>query len=287
MDHSLLIDDDPNQWTATLEFEVHEPLFPIQNVMPHEIENAPLVRIDILKFLHPIWRGTKIYFSPRKYPSTFGFDRSKNWPSLLFDLKLAARQAGYDICSRGWSNKRQKEYRRRLQCSMSIPYAGKKDKEEIQSYKTHQDICDSLSNDGPQNKKSTRRRTTNRPLHRCDACKFFFNIGRDESGAFFLMGGKGNDLHNDHAYGTTEKIKLLIKDRMKPDTTFKIFYGDHLEDLHNPRFILGYWSIRGLGAPLRMMLSAAETNHWAVLYDMEEKEDGSWGCESFMKDKVW
>jgi glutathione S-transferase len=170
---------------------------------------------------------------------------------------------------------------------MSIPYCGKKDPKEIQSYKNPPEARRPLSNNGQQGKKGTRRRVTNRPFHRCDACKFFFNIGRDDSGAFFLMSGKGNCEHNGHGYGTTEKVKLLIKDRLKPDTTYKIFYGDQRKDLHNPRFILGYWSIRGLGAPLRMMLSAADVNHWAILYDMVEKEEGSWGCESFMKDKVW
>ena len=44
-------------------------------------------------------------------------------------------------------------------------------------------------------------------------------------------------------------------------------------------------SIRGLAAPLRMMLSAAKVNHWAVLYDVTEKEGGSWEKDAWLKDK--
>lgn len=78
-----------------------------------------------------------------------------------------------------------------------------------------------------------------------------------------------------------------IKDRLKPDTTVKICYGYKKEDLDNPRFLVGYWSIRGLGAPLRMMLSAAKVNHWVVLYDVTEKDGGSWDKAAYMNDKEW
>lgn len=46
------------------------------------------------------------------------------------------------------------------------------------------------------------------------------------------------------------------------------------------RFVVGYWSIRGLGAPLRMMLCAAKVNHDVFLYDLVENGD-SWGSEYF------
>uniref|UniRef100_A0A7R9Z8H7 glutathione transferase n=1 Tax=Pseudictyota dubia TaxID=2749911 RepID=A0A7R9Z8H7_9STRA len=41
-----------------------------------------------------------------------------------------------------------------------------------------------------------------------------------------------------------------------------------------PRFATGYWSIRGLGAPLRMMLCAAKCDHTVFLYDIVENGDG-------------
>lgn len=76
-----------------------------------------------------------------------------------------------------------------------------------------------------------------------------------------------------------------IKDRLKPDSTYKIVYDNTQQD--DPRFILAYWSIRGLAAPLRMMLAAAEVNHWVVMYDVTEKEDGKWGKDSCLADKEW
>jgi glutathione S-transferase len=78
---------------------------------------------------------------------------------------------------------------------------------------------------------------------------------------------------------------VSIQDRLKPDTTVKIGYGD--SGIEKPRFILGYWSIRGLGAPLRMMLSAAKIDHWVVMYDVYEEGDSSWGKEAYLQDKEW
>jgi hypothetical protein len=78
-----------------------------------------------------------------------------------------------------------------------------------------------------------------------------------------------------------------IKDRLNPDSTYKVAYGKQNEDLEEPRFILAYWSIRGLASPLRMMLSAAQVNHWVILYDVVEQEDGTWGKDSYFLDKAW
>ncbi|KAG7364679.1 glutathione S-transferase, C-terminal domain containing protein [Nitzschia inconspicua] len=80
---------------------------------------------------------------------------------------------------------------------------------------------------------------------------------------------------------------LKIKNRLKPDTAYKIAYGDKDEDLEEPRFILGYWSIRGLAAPLRMMLAAAEVNHWIIMYDVTEEKEGGWGKDSYFNEKDW
>lgn len=46
------------------------------------------------------------------------------------------------------------------------------------------------------------------------------------------------------------------------------------------RFVIGYWSIRGLGAPLRMMLCAAKVDHDVFLYDLVENGE-AWGSEYF------
>jgi hypothetical protein len=76
-----------------------------------------------------------------------------------------------------------------------------------------------------------------------------------------------------------------IKDRLKPDTTIKVSFGGSGEE--SPRFIIAYWSIRGLGAPLRMMLSAAQVNHWVVLYDVIEEGESGWSNASYLADKKW
>jgi hypothetical protein len=75
-----------------------------------------------------------------------------------------------------------------------------------------------------------------------------------------------------------------LQDRLRPDTIVKISYDDQGEE---PRYITGYWSIRGLGAPIRMMLSAAQVNHWIVLYDVTEEGDTGWSKESWANDKEW
>lgn len=75
-----------------------------------------------------------------------------------------------------------------------------------------------------------------------------------------------------------------LQDRLRPDTTVKICYDDQGEE---PRFITGYWSIRGLGAPIRMLLSAAQVNHWVVMYDVVEEGETGWNMNSWLADKEW
>lgn len=75
-----------------------------------------------------------------------------------------------------------------------------------------------------------------------------------------------------------------LQDRLRPDSVIKICYDDQGEA---PQFITGYWSIRGLGAPIRMMLSAAQVNHWIVMYDVTEEGDAGWSKETWASDKEW
>ena len=42
---------------------------------------------------------------------------------------------------------------------------------------------------------------------------------------------------------------------------------------------IGYWSIRGLGAPLRAMAMYADEPFEAKCYDVKEKEEGGWRVE--------
>ena len=105
----------------------------------------------------------------------------------------------------------------------------------------------------------------------------------------------------------------LLQDRIKPATLVKGRTGDgnHTNNENEkenddntdvvPRFILGYWSMRGLGAPLRMMFSAARVPHWVVLYDVLEDEEEEeeeqqerqepavpgWNKKSWIEEKEW
>jgi glutathione S-transferase len=82
-------------------------------------------------------------------------------------------------------------------------------------------------------------------------------------------------------------VMHALKERLKPDTTFRIAYDDRNEDLDEPRYIVAYWSIRGLGAPLAMMLTAARVNHWVIFYDTNEEGDDGWNEDSYNEDKAW
>lgn len=78
--------------------------------------------------------------------------------------------------------------------------------------------------------------------------------------------------------------------KLKPNTTVKVTFGtsnnkDAVDE--EPRFVVGYWSIRGLAAPLRMMLCAAKVNHWVAMYDVTESPEGGWNLESWYQDKAW
>jgi len=85
---------------------------------------------------------------------------------------------------------------------------------------------------------------------------------------------------------------MRIQDRLKPDSTSKYVYWD-IKDIKDnskssePEYIISYWSIRGLAAPLRMMLAAAKVNHWVIMYDVSETPDGGWNKAAYETDKAW
>jgi len=91
---------------------------------------------------------------------------------------------------------------------------------------------------------------------------------------------------------TEKKQKMAsIEERLKPDTMLKIIYDSadgSDEEEEPPRFIIAYWSIRGLAAPIRAMLSAAQINHKVALYDEKELgETAMWDMKSYVTDKKW
>ena len=101
----------------------------------------------------------------------------------------------------------------------------------------------------------------------------------------------------------TNNNVTLLQDRIKPATLIKVGYGDGIHGNNSipPRFVVGYWSMRGLGAPVRMMLSAAHAHnkargggngvpHWVALYDVVEEHDATdegWSFKSWIYDKEW
>ena len=71
-------------------------------------------------------------------------------------------------------------------------------------------------------------------------------------------------------------------------TTVEITFDEDGKSPHSPsKYGLGYWSIRGLGAPVTMMMCAAKIPFTLFLYDIVEKEDdgadggGGWHSDYF------
>lgn len=62
--------------------------------------------------------------------------------------------------------------------------------------------------------------------------------------------------------------------RTTSDSAVTVRFTD--DEATAPRFSIGYWSIRGLGAPLRMMLCAARVDFVCYMYDVLEDGDGGW-----------
>jgi hypothetical protein len=56
------------------------------------------------------------------------------------------------------------------------------------------------------------------------------------------------------------------------DSTVKVLF----DETKAIRFSTAYWNIRGLGAPLRMMLCAAKLNHIVYMYDFLEDGEHGW-----------
>ncbi len=70
----------------------------------------------------------------------------------------------------------------------------------------------------------------------------------------------------------------FFSDTKAAGTTVEVSFGD--KDAPK-RFALGYWSIRGLGAPLTMMLCAAKVPFTLCLYDIVENGESGWTSDYF------
>jgi glutathione S-transferase len=65
------------------------------------------------------------------------------------------------------------------------------------------------------------------------------------------------------------------------DGKITILLNEEDATLAKPRLATAYWSIRGLGAPLRMMLCAAKMNFVVYLYDLVEEGEHGWTSNYF------
>ena len=97
------------------------------------------------------------------------------------------------------------------------------------------------------------------------------------------------------------KMMRSLLQRLKPDSTIHVTFRDNkaieeqnttIDESQQPpaRYLVAYWGIRGLGAPLRMMLSAAKVNHTIVMYDCVEENEGGeskWSYKTYLTDKEW
>lgn len=73
--------------------------------------------------------------------------------------------------------------------------------------------------------------------------------------------------------------------RLNPDTIARVHCGD--DGATPPRFVTAYWSTRGIGAAIRMLLFSSRIPHWVLLYDVLEGDNCSWDKSSWTKDKTW
>lgn len=83
---------------------------------------------------------------------------------------------------------------------------------------------------------------------------------------------------NDDESHKKQEQEIFFETSTSAGTTFKVRFPSNDE---GARFAVGYWSIRGLAAPLRMMLCAAKVNFDAFQYDLLEQGDDGWSSEYF------
>lgn len=88
------------------------------------------------------------------------------------------------------------------------------------------------------------------------------------------------------AMATTIASKSSMVCQPKSDTTVLVRFGEPNDNsAPHPRFAVAYWSMRGLAAPLRMMLCATRTDFACHMYDSVE-DDSSGFTSSYFLDKA-
>jgi hypothetical protein len=71
---------------------------------------------------------------------------------------------------------------------------------------------------------------------------------------------------------------IFFPETKAASTTVEVDFGDKTAP---KKHAIAYWSIRGLGAPLSMMLCAAKTPFTLFLYDLVEKGEDGWHSDYF------
>ena len=80
-----------------------------------------------------------------------------------------------------------------------------------------------------------------------------------------------------NAIAPSNKMATFFGETKAAGTTVQISFD---KENTTPKYALGYWSIRGLGAPLTMMLCAAKVPFTLFLFDIVEKMEGEDGWTS-------
>lgn len=71
----------------------------------------------------------------------------------------------------------------------------------------------------------------------------------------------------------------------KSDSTVTVRFSNENEQ-QVPRFAVAYWSIKGLAAPLRMMLCAAKEDFTCYMYDLNEDDSTGGWTSGYFADKA-
>ena len=197
------------KWDAPLDFPVIQPI--LANRSQETLGST--YTTNILQYTQTKFRGLKFYFSKEKYASSDGFSPSGDYPKLLQDLQLAARESGFEIALNGKPRK-EASNQRRIVCLRGIGYKGYKLKNPINENVYRKT---SLKNDPAQNSRgangkrlprrtSTAHYTTNNLLR----CKMNFLVSFDEVG-FFLVGGLGHTCHDGHPKLSEDNLPTRTK----------------------------------------------------------------------------
>ena len=190
-----LVDEIVEPWHAPIKFKLAS--IHIDN---HVVVDQPEVYDDIL-FPQPIthlqWKQAIAYFCPETYSPINGFAKNGSFKALLSDLNRAAYESGYSLFSDGCTSK--KCNNRRVRCTHSRRYKGKKGKEkQPPEYRQESIVNDRVLNSRVNGRSLSRRTTTSKPMSCEYTCSFSMIIKVNAMGFYFEIPKSGFTKHEFH-----------------------------------------------------------------------------------------